>query len=285
MHLQGGNGGWQHDCPDHRDYTLAHPAVQKLWRRLKEDVEQPKAPTQVDWREYCGPIEEQGRLPTSAAHATVAMLQYFVRRCTGKFVRPSRLFVHFNAAQLLHQTACGGTSLRAALQAIAAFGGPDEEYWPYHRSLLRQPPSAFAFAYSYRFKRLKYMRLDSQQTSPEQLLRNAKAFLAAGFPLAFGFAVPDTFDRGPEIAFPTVFDRVRNGTAVLAVGYDDDQRIHSDKGALLIRNSWGEGWGDNGYGWLPYRYLTAGLARDFWTLLKPSWLKSGELFLPQVGEK
>jgi C1A family cysteine protease len=26
------------------------------------------------------------------------------------------------------------------------------------------------------------------------------------------------------------------------------------------------GWGDKGYGWLPYDYVEAGLAVDFWSL-------------------
>jgi C1A family cysteine protease len=65
------------------------------------------------------------------------------------------------------------------------------------------------------------------------------------------------------------------------VGYDDKLRIRSDKGALLVRNSWGADWGDGGYGWLPYEYVRQQLAVDFWTLLKPSWLKSGEFESPR----
>jgi C1A family cysteine protease len=42
----------------------------------------------------------------------------------------------------------------------------------------------------------------------------------------------------------------------------------------------GAGWGESGYGWLPYEYLMRGLAEDFWSVLKKEWVDTGEFSLP-----
>jgi hypothetical protein len=31
-------------------------------------------------------------------------------------------------------------------------------------------------------------------------------------------------------------------------------------------------WGENGYGWLPYAYVEAGLADDFWSMVKAEYV-------------
>jgi C1A family cysteine protease len=60
------------------------------------------------------------------------------------------------------------------------------------------------------------------------------------------------------------------------VGYDDNRKIGDKKGAIKIRNSWGTDWGEGGYGWLPYAYIEAGLADDFWSLFKANYVPTNQ---------
>jgi len=81
-------------------------------------------------------------------------------------------------------------------------------------------------------------------------------------PVCVGFSIFEGCDQG-RFDFPAV-DEVdgrlvsraayRGGHEVLLVGYEDDVR-EKGGGRFLVRNSWGEGWGDGGYGTVPYAYV------------------------------
>jgi C1A family cysteine protease len=281
MDIDRRRGGWLPDLPDHRDYTVQHAGVQRWLCRLKPAPDRAKLPATIDWREYCAPIAEQGDLPTTSAHACVALVQYFERRASGRLIRPSRLFLHANARRLLCQCSTCGVGLRAVLKALVRFGGPPEEYWPYRAAALTRLPPPFTYGFAREFKKIRFVRLDGRQQTGQEALRLAQGFLAAGFPFVLGFPFSSAISRDAEIPFPTVFDSVRTGMAAIAVGYDDNLRIRSDKGAVLIRTSWGTDWGDHGYCWLPYAYIRERIAVDLWTLLKRSWLRSGEFHRPE----
>ena len=81
-----------------------------------------------------------------------------------------------------------------------------------------------------------------------------------------------------KIPFPCQGERILGGHAIVAIGFDDAMKIRNSicgketTGALLIRNSWGTGWGDSGYGWLPYEYILRGMARDWWTILRKEYV-------------
>jgi C1A family cysteine protease len=274
--------GWRPDLPDHRDYPVDHDVAATVLSQLKvRSRKPPELPTSVDWRDYCGPVEDQQELGTSAAHACVALIQQFERRASGRLLRLSRLFAHQAARRQLNSGGDARVSLRTVLKAIVQCGVPPEKYWPYDASKLTCEPDAFAYSFQRRFRTLRYVRLDSREANGEQVLSRLRGFLAAGFPFVFGFPVCTAVTDEAEVPLPRSTDAIVGGQAVTAVGYDDKRRIRSDKGALLVRNSWGDKWGDNGYGWLPYAYVIERLAMDFWTLLKPAWLRSGEFKYPR----
>jgi C1A family cysteine protease len=275
------NFGWCPDLPDHRDYSLEHEAVVAMLRKFKVRTQKISAlPSTVSWREYAGVVEDQGMRPTSAAHACAALIQHFERRATGRLLRLSRLFVHQTACRLAGCSIDSPVSLRATLKAIAQFGAPPEEHWPYDEEHFSRRPDAFAHGFQRQSRGLRYVRLDTRGTTGDETLARLKTLLALGSCFVLGFPIVRGLDGEPEIPFPTRADRVVGGHSVVAVGYDDKRRIRSDKGALLVRNSWGPQWGDGGFGWLPYAYVRERLAADLWTLVRPSWLKSGEFGVP-----
>ncbi len=282
--------GWLPDVPKPSDYTETHAEVAPLLQRTRLAPRLAAAPVavmpaQVDLRNWLSPIEDQGYLGSCTANAAVGLLEYFERRSKGGYIDASRLFLYKVERNLLGWTGDTGAYLRTAMEALVLFGAPPERYWPYdgapwdtnlHYDV--EPP-AFCYAFGANYKAIKYFRLDGPGTSPAQILTNIKTYLAHGFPSMFGFPVYSEFDNplpGGLIAFPAPNSNYRGGHAIVAAGYDDNLMIGPDRGALLVRNSWGPTWGNAGYGWMSYRYVTQDLAEDWWTLISADWVSTGQ---------
>ena len=269
--------GWLPAAPDYRDYSPGEPPADAWIKRLGQ--RSGESPPSVDLREYFVEVDDQLELHASSAHACISLVQYFERRARGRLLRPARLFLHQNALRTAGVQGNAGVDLRTTLKAMVRCGIPPETHWPYRADRLGEQPDGILYCYGEPYRSVRYVRLDGRKTSGAETLAIVKSFLAAGFPAAFGLAVPNSLERDGQIPYRPTFDSPLGGQAMLAVGYDD-RWLRGSRGALLVRSSWGPGWGDEGYGRLPYAYVEERLAVDFFTLLHPGWIDSGEFESP-----
>ncbi|WP_164100516.1 C1 family peptidase [Candidatus Laterigemmans baculatus] len=301
--------GWHPDLPDRRDYTWAHERVAAQLRILP-----PLAlnPSRVDWRSFCSSCPQQGDGEQAdgeqgerddrgagdrgkgarrggdrgSIHCCLELLEQTLYRLQGKRPVFSRRFVHYNAWRTARAEGGPPLAIRTVWKSIRRIGVVVDAFC---RAEVQEPPSlrhsrsapdAFSYSAACRFPQLHYVRLDRCGQPGSETLASLRSCLAAGFLCVFGIPLSRSAGEEGEIAFPTVFDDLQGGQALLAVGYDDHRRLRSDRGCLLVRGSWGREWGEEGYGWLPYSYLQEKLAMDFWTIFTPEWLASGEYQSP-----
>lgn len=287
--------GWLPDYPDFRDHTTEHGSPpegeQKDTPTLLHEVGVDKVAasaalgSSTSLRPYFSPIEDQSTLGSCTANAGVGMLEYFEMRAFGKHIDASRLFLYKATRNLMGVTGDTGAFLRTTMQSMVTFGIPPEQYWPYDVAAFEREPTAFCYSFAQDYRSLRYYRLDPPGTDPDELLARIKQNLVAGLPAMFGFTVYSSYAQtntnGGAFPFPTQGEHRVGGHAVVAAGFDDEKVIANEPngpettGALLIRNSWGTAWGDGGYGWLPYDYVTRGMASDWWSLIKAKWIDSG----------
>jgi len=279
--------GWVPDVPSAHDYTAQHPKVQMLIAktRLGASPPMPPVPARVDLRPYFPPVADQQELGACTANAAAGLMGYYEKRSLGRSVDVSRLFIYKTTRDLSGSKGDSGAFLRTTMEALAVFGAPPESYWPYDGSgeatnkRFEVEPTPFCYAFARNFTALKYLRLDPTGDTPDQVLVNIRSHLASGLPSLFGFPAYDEYmNAGADgkVAFPATSSQLNGGHANVAVGYDDHLAVGADTGALLVRNSWGTSWGMQGYAWLSYQYVTRGLAVDWWTVLKPSWVDTGQ---------
>ncbi len=277
----GDTNGWfglRPDPFDSRDKVLDIPIPKTL-------------PATVDLRAWCSPVVNQGNINACTANAAVALVEYFQKRSSGRFITASRLFLYKATRNLRRQTGDTGANTRTTMKALATIGVPPEDFWPYDESKVNEEPSAFCYAVADRYRATQYFRLDPRGRPKDIVLQHVKACLAANRPVMFGimgytkcwqqFVATD--NATGKLPFPTASDTIFGGHNMAVVGYDDGMKVKNTEvdgiettGAFLVKNSYGDQWGDKGYGWVPYEYLLKQKTIDWWTIIKQEWLDTNE---------
>jgi len=199
-------------------------------------------------------------LGSCTANAIAGAVQFDLMKQQLPVFAPSRLFIYFNERVMEHSVASdSGARIRDGIKAVSKQGVCSETVWPYDVARFAEKPPVAAYQEALGQRALQYQTVLRRITQ-------MKGCLAAGFPFVFGFTVYTAFEskaveRTGVVDLPHGGEKLLGGHAVLAVGYDDATQ------RFIVRNSWGEKWGQSGYFTMPYAYLlSADLASDFWTI-------------------
>lgn len=251
--------GWKPDLPDHRDkYMLV---------RVKLDELAPKS----DLRPKMPPVYDQGELGSCTANALAAAHQYdqIIQGQTSSFI-PSRLAIYYDERKIeCTIESDGGAFIRDGMKVLSKYGAASEHLWPYDPTKFSVAPPSEYYAEATLHQSLRYAAVPRSLPAIKTLLKER--------PIVFGFTVPENFESAEcaktgILHVPTAKEANLGGHAVLMVGYDDHLVFKrggttTAVGGVIVRNSWGVEWGDKGYFYMPYEFITnPQLSDDFWVL-------------------
>lgn len=198
----------------------------------------------IDLRGAHGMTRDQGSRPTCLAFTLSDLTGY-------RLARPASLSPEFLYRDVAGKTPGwrpgGGLNIHLALQAAALPGQPLEEECPYEpfepsTPLTANAPYASMFTAAYNLR-------------PPNMAHIALT-LSLGQSLGLiTYVTPELYLVDPataQVAFsPSVMPGMSHALVAVGIG------AHSQTGELhvLVRNSWGSAWGDNGHAWLPERYV------------------------------
>jgi C1A family cysteine protease len=206
-------------------------------------------PPKVDLRKFMTDVEEQVG-SSCVANALAGAYEYIAKRELQDESDVSRLFVYYNARYLDDmQDEDGGSFMETAIKGLQEYGACSETNWPNDEDLILQEPHEDAYAEAEKFKITDAQFIETDL----DIWRNA---LAEGHPIAFALNTFESFDdasnnRG-RVPMPKKSDKIRETDgwhAMLAVGYSDPDKV------FIVRNSWGNEWGEKGYCYIPYDYI------------------------------
>ena len=238
--------GWTRSLPDHRDFLRAEPPP---------TMELPEA---VDLSPlFPSPPFDQGDFGSCVFNAGAALMQYQQLRQGFPVWMPSRLFWYFNVRRMEGTgNEDAGAQIRDAMKSLNTTGVCYEALWPYDDAHFAVDPPKDCYDVAENHQSIRYARV-------RQYAMHIKAELALGNPIIFGAMLYRSFESDlvaatGDVPYPGRLEEPIGGHCMLITGYERDQ--------VIVRNSWGTGWGDKGHCRMPMDYIcSTNLVDDLWT--------------------
>lgn len=204
----------------------------------------------VDLRQGFTDIKNQGKQGACLAFALASIYEYFLKSNQDPNPNLSEAFLYYNARKKegkTHEDA--GSKLSNAVESLVESGICIEALCPYHEELYVREPSEEAYANAKNHRVRKALNVNCT-------LEDIKSALEDGFPVAVSVNLYASFGSGYKgfISYPTAGEKQEKieehgRHAMVICGYSDENRI------FIVRNSWGTGFGDKGYCYMPYSYI------------------------------
>lgn len=200
-------------------------------------------PEAINLSDLFSPVEDQGNAGSCTANAVVGVLEFYKRQ-VGSTYDLSRRFLYWVTRRHECTMKDRGATIRSAIKMAKKFGVPREIFDSYDIARLNEEPSLVAYA-------------DAKDrvtiTSYKRVKGGAMAFVSAiadAKPVVFGVRLRASFLQTGESGIVPFREGLPIGNhAMVAVGYSLSMR------EMIVRNSWGEGWGQGGYCRIPFTWF------------------------------
>ncbi|MEH7151360.1 C1 family peptidase, partial [Bacillus thuringiensis] len=206
-------------------------------------------PESVDLRPYFPAVRNQGRFATCVPFAAAALREYYIGKDTAargtdiSYLSP--LYMYYPRGPQ------DGMRLEEAFQSMQYQGVTPEIEKPYDLNPTNTMQFQQALTRVQRKQALPYQIRNYQVISQPNMISQIKQALANRDPVMVGIHVYPNFDATPSsgIVPPVTSKKSRGGHAVVVVGYDEKNSW------FIVRNSWGNTFGDQGYVYMNYQTL------------------------------